>query len=819
MSDLRNAFRSLRSAPLVSTMAILSLALGIGANTAIFSILDSLMLRPLPVREPARLAVLRDSDGQTWLWTNRIWEEVRRRAQLFEGAAAWSDDRFNVARSGETEMVDGLWVSGAFFETLGVRPSVGRLLESGDDQRGGGRSGPVAVISNDFWMRHFAGSRDAIGRSIPVDGIPFTIVGVTPPRFFGPNVGGRFDVAIPIGCEPLLRGPDTMLEHPTYWWLNIMLRLRDGQTTENATAAIRGVQPQIRSASAPADIAYPFLQKAFSVDPAVTGTSQIRGRYVKPVTVIMVVVVLVLLIACANIANLLLARSSARRQEFGVRLALGASRSRLARQLFSESLVLAICGAVLGLVFAQWGSRLLLYELTTSGSSVFLDLSIHWRVLLFTAAATIATAVLFGSAPLWRAMRVNVNEALADGGRSVAGAGRGGTGNLLVAFQVAVSLVLVVAAGLFIRTFVGLNSLPMGFERDKVLVVTVDSSRSSVAPEQRLALFEGVREAAKSVPGVSAAALSVVTPISGRAWQFGVIVEGAPPRPEWEPGPSINYVSPGFFATYGTRLLTGRDFTAADSGGAPLVAIVNRSYARQSVGNEYAIGRVVRSAGPRGELGPAMTIVGVAEDAMYRSLRKGPPPTVYFPLAQLPRAVPASLSVSVRAATGSPGALARVVPSAIGTRDRNLSLSARPLTEQVNGAMAQERVVAMLSGFFAMLALLLAGVGLYGVSAYAVSRRRREIGIRMVLGARAESIGRLVLGRMLLLVVAGAVVGAIVSLWVTHLVATMLFRVEPGDPLTLVAAAGIIVGTAALGAGVPVRRATRIDPASVLHEG
>lgn len=819
---MRNALRSLRATPLVSLVAVLSLALGIGANTAMFSILDSLLLRALPVRDPGRLVLLRLGTQQT-SWTNPIWEQIRARGDLFDGVLAWGTTRFNLASSGPSDFVRGIFASGSFFDVLGVPPHVGRTLTASDDRRGGGPDGPVAVISDAFWRKHFGGARDVIGRTLRLDRVAFTIVGVTGPGFFGPDVGRGFDVVVPLGTEPLIRGRDSALDQRSYWWLNVMGRLKSGQTLAQAEAALRGVQPQIRQATIPANwrpdqLKY-YLSDAFGLDPAATGPSYLRERYQRPLEAMMVVVGLVLLIACANIANLLLARATARRRELSIRLALGASRVHLARQLLSESLLLSGLGALAGLVFARWGSALLVQQLSTRTNAIVLDLALDWRVLGFTAAVAIATAMLFGTVPALRAARVGPNEALKEQGRGVVGGGRLWFGHTLIVVQVALSLVLVVAAGLFVHTFSALVNRDLGFDRNPVLVVNVDALRTHTLPADRASLYERVRQAVATLPGVASTAGSVVTPVSGSTWMYTVTVPDGLEVPKGSSATVyVNQITPDWFRTYGTPIVAGRDFNAGDRIDAPAVAMVNEAFVRARIGAGNPIGRrIVQPSSPSNPR-PPLEIVGVVGDAVYRSLRDPVPPTMYVPLAQV-KEPSSSIGLSVRAAGGSPAQLAHSITAALADVDPDLTLTFRPLADVVNASLVQERVVALLSGFFGALALLLAGLGLYGITSYAVGRRRTEMGIRLALGAQPGAVLWLVLRRVSLLVLGGIAAGAGVSFWAGRFVLTLLYGLTPRDPLTLAAAALVLVVVGATAGWLPARRAARTDPASVLREG
>ena len=525
---------------------------------------------------------------------------------------------------------------------------------------------------------------------------------------------------------------------------------------------------------------------------------------------------LVLLIACANIANLMLARASGRRHELTMRLALGASRFRIARQLLVESLLLAVTGAALGLAFAQWGSHLIVAQLSTPRSTVVLDLALDWRVVGFTALVAVTTALLFGIAPALRIRRIDPIEALKEQSRSVAG-GRRVFGAPLLVVQVAFTLVLIVAAGLFMRTFGKLATLDIGLDGDSVLVVDVDIARSRTGPDGRLALFERIREAAAAVPGVAGAGLSLITPVSGSGWNGPVELPDRPDVPVRERMSFYNSATPGWFAAFGTKLRSGRDFTDRDRPGGPAVAIANETFVRRYVKGQPVGQRIRYERGPEGIT--EVEIVGIVQDAAYRSVRDPIPPVLFLPLAQAHAEGPTRLSLSIRSASGSPALLTRSVSEAVSRLDRDVSLTFRPLASFIDGALVRERLLAMLSGFFAGLALLLAGIGLYGMTAYAVSRRKAEIGIRMALGARASRVVTMVLRGIAIPVGLGLVFGAALGYWAARYVGTLLYNLDARDPLTFVGAAVFLTVVSLFAAWLPARRAAGIDPARVLHEG
>ena len=499
--DLRDAVRGLRKSAVFSAVVISTLALGIGANTSLFSIFNSLVVRPLPVRDPGSLALLADGS-----WSYPVWEQIKaRETALFGGALTWSDQTFNVSQRGRTASVDGAYVSGRFFDVLGVPAFRGRMLTPADDSTAS-PDGPVAVISHGFWLRHFGGADDVVGSHLAVlpQRLSVTIVGVMPPGFTGVDVGRMADVMLPFAAEPLLEGRESGLQRVGMSWLEIMVRLKRGQTIEQATAALRSVQPQIRAAVLPGLRGSPafaarFLTAPLTLVTAAAGASPLRRQFETPLFVMVVAVGLVLLVACANIAGLLLARALARREELSVRLALGATRGRLGRLLFVESLLLAVVGAALGLVFARWSSVLLVRQL---GSTVSLDVALDWRVLVFTAVLTCLCAIAAGVAPIIGVTGVAPGEALKSGGRALAGDRRFAVRGALVVAQIAVSFVLVIAAGLFLRTFASLSRLPLGFVPEPLVVVNLNLAASGIPPEERGSRVERLRDAAAAVPGV-----------------------------------------------------------------------------------------------------------------------------------------------------------------------------------------------------------------------------------------------------------------------------------------------------------------------------
>ena len=810
--DWRDAIRSLRAAPMVTAAAVLSLALGIGANTALFSIVNGLLLKPLPVHDPERLALLKGGD-----WTNPVWERIRdHHGSLFAGAAAWANQSFDLADAGESEIVDGIYTSGGFLEVLGVRAELGRTPSRSDDVRGGGPDGPVVVISHALWQRRFGGAPEIVGQRLTVNRLQFTIVGVLPAEFFGPEVGRSPDVYLPLAAEALIRGSESRLDERSASWLDIIVRLHPDQTLEGGAAALNAVREDIRSATIPARLVgqprSAYLDGSFSLVDASTGQSALRSRFANPLIIVTIIVAGVLLIACANVANLMLARATSRRQELSVRLALGASRARIARQMLAEAALLSTTGSVIGLAIAQWGGALLVGQLGSSVSTVTLDLSTDWRVLCVTAAVAAITTIFFGLAPISGLAGVEATHSQSGEGRGLVGDRRLSLRNALVVAQVALSLVLVVAAALFVRTFHGLSTAPLGFSAEHLVIVNVDASRSTVAPDALPEFYQRFADAATKVGGVRTASASLLTPLSGRGWNNRVAMpDGSEPprdRVTFE-----NAIGPDWFATYGMRILAGRDLNRQDAKGAPLVAVVNEMFVRRFLGGMQPIGARVNVGQPPSA--QTFEIVGVVNDAVYRSTRRGVVPTMYHPLEQA-----GTLNTSFAVTLNVPGARSALTPELrefFRQADPAVAFSVRDYPDQIGAGIAQERLVAMLSGFFGALAMLLAGIGLYGVTSYAVSRRTRELAMRMALGAKPGQVVRLILRNVAAVVALGVAIGVALSLWASKFVTALLFGVQARDPLTLLGTVVALTIVALLAGWLPARRAARLDPNEVLR--
>lgn len=823
--DLRFAFRLMRQTPIVSSVALLSLALGIGANVAIFSLVNALLLKTLPVHQPEQLVLLTEPQPEfpdrppASYWTNPQWEFLRDHSEFLDGILATGAPIFNLNTSGERRPAMGLLVSGRFFDVLGVTPHIGRLFANDDDRRGGGSAGPVAVVSYAFWQRELGGNAAALGRTLSLDGHAFTIIGVTPPGFLGIDVGRSFDVAVPLGTEPIISGAETRLDRRSSWWLRIAGRLKPGQTIAEAEAQLRGRQQALREATVPPDWRADFreyLGEPFTFTAAATGVSDLRLRYRRPLLVLLGIAGFVLLIACANMANLLLAQSVARQRELAVRLSLGASRWQLVQQLLVENLVLSTIGALAGLVTALWASRLLVGMLSTSNSVVTYDLSIDWRVLGFTTAVGVGTALLFGVAPAMRSTRVQPADALRNHARGVvAGRSRFNPGHMLVGLQIALSFVLVLGASLFVRTLLTLTTQDFGFQTSHVLIASVDLRRTLLAAAERPQFLDRLRERVATTPGVQAAALSVVTPISQNMWNTTVEVAGYDAPDGDRRNAYMNAVTPGYLSLMGTPILTGRDVAHTDRTGSPRVALVNEAFTRKYFKSANPLGQTfLRRTGPTSTM--RLQVVGLVADAKYADLREAAQPTIYLPWLQEP-STGSTAMLSVRA-SGPADAFRSAVLAAIMDAEKEAVVTFRAFDADIRAATRQERMIASLSAVFGGLALLLAAIGLYGVMSYAVTRRRNEIGIRMALGAERGAIMRLVFGHVVIVTICGLVVGIAVAIGAGKFVNSLLYGLTTTDSTMIAIAAATLAIAAGLAGYLPARRAARVDPMVALRE-
>ncbi|HEV2350545.1 MAG TPA: ABC transporter permease [Terriglobia bacterium] len=822
LQDIRYGTRMLRKNPGFTAVAILTLALGIGANTAIFSLIDTVMLRMLPVAKPEELMQVEisdPSDGKPYPeFTNPLWEQVRDQQDVFSGAFAWGEDRFDTSQGGAVKMVNGLWVSGGFFQSLGLQPVAGRLMSLSDDQRG---CGGVAVLSYGFWQERFAGKPSAVGSVITLNNHPVQIIGVASRGFTGLNVGRDFDVALPICMTAIYDGQHSRLDARSTWWLQIIGRVKPGLSMEKAQARLKVLSPTVMAAALPHDWKpedqKDFLKQKLVPVSAATGISDLRNRFKDPLKILMAVVGLVLLIACANIASLMIARAASRHKEIAVRQALGASRLRLIRQLLTECVLLSLAGAAVGIVFARWGCTLLVHLMSTTRTPLALQFPLDGRVLAFTAVVAVLTGIIFGVLPAFGSTRVSLTAAM-KGSQAAESArhARFRPGILIVGTQVALSLVLLVAAGLFLRSFWKLVTLDIGFDRSNLLLVNANLKIAHVPPEQHLATFEEMESRLRTLPGVVSVGRSNNTPISGSGWN-GFFHPDSPNPPTGREALAFrNFISPGYFPTLRTPILAGRNFTSQDTKDSPLVAIVNQTLARKFYPNLNPIGRYFHIEGAPGKPQPTIQIVGVVKDAKYRTVGEVTPPTAFEPIGQIPEQNDNEENFELRTAA-RPALLASVVQHAVAGVNKEIPLEFRTLENQVDDSLVQQRALATLSGFFGGLALLLAMLGLYGALSYLVTQRQTEFGVRMALGAQPRSILWLVMRQVAAILLVGNVAGVGISLAATRVLQSMLFGLGPRDTVTLMAAVGMLSAVALVAGYLPARRATHVDPMVALR--
>jgi predicted permease len=834
LQDLRYAIRILLKKPAFTSLAVVSLALGIGANTAIFSLLDAVLFKALPVKEPDKLVLFgnarsqgmtNDLPDESWdLFSYPFYREVQQHVEVFSGLTAVLSIPWTVHGSiksngsiSEIEKLNAQLVSGTYFSVLGVNSSVGRLLTDADDQNPGGH--PVVVVSYSWWGRRLGGDPRAVGKQLTIDETTYTIIGVAPKDFFGTTVGEAPDVWVPLSMEKQLP--------PAHWngrndksfqSLYLIGRLKDGVSREQANATVNlffkrsleeraGPQPSTKNLQA--------LQRAtVELTPVGRGLSQIREQFSLSLKILMAVVGLVLLIACANVANLLLAHGAARRKEFAVRLALGAGRSRLIRQLLTESALLAGLGGLAGVALAWWGSQMLVMMASSGPDALPLDVTPNVRILGFTLVASLLSAIIFGTAPALRAARVEPNTSLKSGKGTTRSSLQSPLGKTLVVVQVALSLLLLVGAGLFVRTLINLQRLPSGFNPQNVMLFQMDPSATRYKDDDpRLeALLHDVEDKVRAVPGVQAAAFSFFVFHQG-FWTGPAFTGSQDPSEAESRVIRNNVVGQDFFSAMGIPVVLGRGFGPQDTEKSQKVAVISESMAQRFFPNMSPIGRRFGIDGP--ESSNQIEIVGMVKDAKYGTLTEQFRPMAYYPHSQRPQPLP---NFVVRF-TGTPGAVMPQLRETIKQVNRNLPIDeVLSLTEHIDRSLVQQKLVARLASFFGLLALLLACVGLYGVMSYAVARRTNEIGIRMALGAQNRSVLWLVLREALTLVAIGLLVGLLTSLATTKTAATLLFGLKPNDPLTIALATLLLIAVASLASYLPARRAARVDPIDALRD-
>ena len=945
--DVRFGLRMLRKSPVFTAVAVLTLAFGIGANTAIFSLIDAVLLRSLPVENPAQLVLLKwsarkapnihgmMSSGDCPMdmgggglnpngcsFSEPMYREIAQ-ANIFSGTAAFANTgKLDLTGNGPASVINGQLVSGDFFHTMGLKAVVGRLLDASDDTPA---AAPVTVLNYGYWQSAFGGSREVIGRTIELNAVPFTIVGVAEQRFTGITPGSDYDVWVPLSKQQKinpLKGMDALggqdRQHDVgFWWLTIVGRLKPGTSVAQAQAAVSGVfrnevlhgavllfpggnmgalpipreggpsvaangpasasvplgpgnaafqmqgkgagrpaaQPagngkiqftmdaplqgavpaaggahanETEAPSAPKTLATADDNPQVTLVPAQSGLSGPRTRYTDPLYVLMLAVGIILLIACANVAGLMLARAAARQKEMAVRLALGAGRARIVRQLLTESVMLSVLGGLLGILFAYWGAHAIVTFVSSNQTRPLgFAMGVDLRVLGFTVAVSLITGILFGVAPAFRSARVDLTPTLKEGEGSSAKTGHSGArwfsaGNALVVTQVALAIVVLVGAGLLVRTLQNLRSVDMGFDAHNILIFAIDPTLAGYKTEQVNSLYRDLQGRLAETPGVKSASYSMM-PLLSNGLMISVFHWPGTPEDQSAEADTLD-VGPNFFETLHIPFLAGREFSAADfelaaaNGGdkptsSPTPVIVNQAFVQKYLEKENPIGKAygAAAAGPFGGPTPGYEIVGVVRDAKYNELRREIQPMMYQPHH-------VGVATFELRTAADPQALLPAIREVVGQVNADLPLfNVTTQSEQIDRLLFQERLVARLAVFFGVLALVLACIGLYGLLSYEVSRRTREIGIRIALGAQPESVLRLVLRQGIALAVVGAIVGIGVALGVTRYLASMLYEVRASDPLTMITAAVLLALVGLAACYMPARRATRVDPMVALR--
>jgi predicted permease len=826
--DLRFGLRMLVKSPGVTAIAILTLALGIGANTAIFSLTDQILLRVLPVSHPEELVVLRSPgpfSGSTWAdgdssmsFSYPMYKDLRDHCPVFSGLLARFSVALSVSGQGRTERGQGELVSGNYFQVLGVRPFLGRVFSADDETAPGANT--VAVLSYGYWTRHFGGDSGILNKQLNVNGAALTVVGVAQPGFAGVQVGSVPDMFIPITMKVQMTPNWNGLPDHANRWLAILGRLKPDETREKAQAAAQPSYRALLEAEWPllkmnADTHERFLSRQLIFDAGEHGRSILQRDASQPLWFLMAMVGVVILIACANLASLLVARAEARQREIAIRLAIGAGRGRLVRQLLTESLLLAAGGCAAGLLVGYWTLRAIVSSVPPDIGFLGIGANLDYRVLAFSLGLSLLTGLLFGLAPALRATRPDVQGTLKDQGTS----GSGGVASVrmrkgLIIAQVALTTVLLAGAGLFTRSLINLEKLDLGLRTDHILQFSVSPELNKYTPAQTAAIFDTIREHIVLIPGVHSASAAEIPVLDGDNSDSNITVEGYTPKGKENIEVSENWVGPNYFATVSIPLISGREFDAGDTVTAKKVAIINATFARLYFAGRNPIGAHF-AYGAGNKVHPDIEIVGVVQDSKYSNVKDKPIAFAYIPYTQDKRMGMATVYVRTEQ---DPASLAGAVRQTVADIDPNLPVyGLKTLVEQVNETMFSDRFVTALSLAMGLLAALLAGVGLYGVMAYVVARRTREIGIRMALGASRENIGWLVLREVFRMTTVGVVIGLPAAFGVGWLVQSLLFGVKAGDPLVFGLTVILLVAVTLLASSLPARKAARVDPMVALR--
>jgi putative ABC transport system permease protein len=825
--DIRFAIRTLSKSPMFVAVAVFSLSLGIGANTAIFTLIDQLLLRMLPVKDPQQLVLLTgrgahygSNNGPNKL-SYPMYSDFRDQNKVFQGMFCRDEMTFSLSFQGKTERVAGEVVSGNFFPVLGVGAAIGRVFGPQDDLMQG--ANPYAVLSYGYWETRFGRDPGVIGQKLIVNGYPVTVIGVSQAGFHGVDPAREQQIRIPVTMAKQIENSDfSRLNNRRWRWVQVYGRLKPGESLEQAKA---GLQPlfhqmlemEVRQegfAKAAPLTKERFLKMWLDVLPAATGKSYTRERFSKALLVLMSIVGLVLLIACANVANLLVARATARQKEIAVRLALGASRGRIIGQLLVESLMLSITGGIVGVVLSVWIDQTLIGFLPTGTTPLTISSVPDTRILLFALVVTLATGVIFGLVPALQATKPNLAGTLKDQAGAVVGGGSVSMRKILVVAQVTLSLILLIAAGLFIRSLSNLKDLDPGFRTKNLMAFNVDPTLNGYPKDRSRQFYQQLYDAMNATPGVKSASLAIMPVLQDNEWDSTVSVEGYSAKAgEWI-DPHMNFLSPGYFKTMEVPILVGRDFDMRDDLKSMKVAIVNEKFAKKYLGGVNAIGRHIGMGGDPGTK-TDITVIGVVRDTKYESMRDEMPIELYRPYRQMEFVD--GMNAYIRT-DRDPEELFETMRRKVQGLDSNVPVvDMRTLEKQMELSLVTERLVASLSTAFALLATVLAGIGLYGVMAYTVARRTREIGIRMALGAFSGSVVWLVMREVLLLLAVGMGIGLPVAWGLSRFVQAQLYGMTPNDPITVLLAVGGIAGVAIMAGFFPARRATRIDPMRALR--